>query len=147
MLESAQSITIATIILGLVTGLLSGTLGIGGGVIVVPALVYLFHMPQKGAQGISLALMVPVAMMGVFQYWRLGNLQISAARLAWLCAGAAGGVLIGSLLADRLPAAVLRRAFAILLLVVAARMLWPARTPEPKPDALTNQKQPPDAKG
>ena len=129
MFESNTTIAIATIILGLVTGLLSGSLGIGGGVIVVPTLVLLFHLPQKNAQGLSLALMVPMALMGVIQYWRLGNLQVSVVRLALLCAGAVGGVLLGSTLADRLPGAVLRRAFAVLILVIAARMLWPDRKP------------------
>jgi uncharacterized protein len=129
MLESASSITIATLVLGLITGVLSGSLGIGGGVVVVPALVLLFNVPQKGAQGLSLALMVPMALLGAIQYWRLGHLQISAMRLTLLCAGALGGILIGSALADRLPAAVLRRAFAVLMLVMAARMLWPDRKP------------------
>lgn len=145
MLESANSITIATLILGLITGVLSGSLGIGGGVIIVPALVFLFHLPQKGAQGVSLALMVPMALLGVIQYWRLGHLQISAMRLTLLCAGALGGVLIGSTLADRLPAAVLRRAFAVLMLVIAARMLWPDRKPTPAP--APEREQTPTPKG
>ena len=143
MLESAYSITIATLILGVITGLLSGSLGIGGGVVVVPALVLLFHMPQKGAQGLSLAVMVPMALLGVFQYWRLGNLQISTTRLALLWAGALGGMLIGSTLADRLPAAVLRRAFAVLMVVIAARMFWPDRTPAKSPAPAPEREQPP----
>ncbi len=128
MFETASSLTVATLILGLVTGLLSGSLGIGGGIIVVPALVLLFHLPQKGAQGISLALMVPMALLGAIQYWRFGNLQIPAGRLALLCVGALAGVLLGSTLAARLPAAVLRKGFAILMLLIAARMLWPGKT-------------------
>ena len=125
MFESGSSMTVATLILGLVTGVLSGTLGIGGGVVVVPARVLIFSMPQKGAQAISLSLMVPMALLGAIQYWRYGHLQLSGGRLTLLCIGALGGVLIGSTLADRLPAAVLRRCFAMLIMLVAIRMLWP----------------------
>jgi uncharacterized membrane protein YfcA len=90
--------------------------------------------------------MVPMALLGVTQYWRLGNLQVSATRLALLCAGAVGGVLIGSTLADRLPAALLRRAFAVLMLVIAARMLWPDRKPALGPLSVSESEQqiPPD---
>lgn len=129
MLENPSSIAIATLVLGLVTGILSGAFGIGGGVIVVPALVLLFGMAQKTAQGMSLALMVPMALLSAFQYWRFGHLQVSVSRLALLCAGALGGALIGSLLADRLPAGVLRRLFAVLVILIAVRMLWPEAKP------------------
>jgi len=129
MFESAISVTMATLVLGLVTGLLSGSLGIGGGVVVVPALVFLFSVSQKGAQAVSLALMVPMALVGAIQYWRFGHLELSGGRLVLLVAGALGGVLIGSTLADRLPAAVLRRCFAVLIMLVAIRMLWPDSKP------------------
>ena len=138
MFESANSITIATLVLGLVTGLLSGSLGIGGGIVVVPALVFLFALSQKGAQAVSLALMVPMALVGAIQYWRLGHLQLSGGRLALLIGGALAGVLLGSTLADRLPAAVLRRCFAVLIMLVAIRMFWPDAKPSaPKPAAGT----------
>ena len=136
MFESASSITTATLVLGLVTGLLSGTLGIGGGIVVVPTLVLLFSMNQKGAQGISLALMVPMALLGAIQYWRFGHLQLSGGRLTLLIIGALVGVMLGTLLADRLPAAILRRCFAVLIMIVAIRMLWPDSKPAvDKPNA------------
>ena len=138
MFESASSITIATLVLGLLTGLLSGSLGIGGGVVVVPALVFLFAMSQKGAQAVSLALMVPMALVGAIQYWRFGHLQLSGSRLVLLAVGALVGVSLGAMLADRLPAAVLRRCFAVLLMFVAVRMLWQDSKPAAaKPAAET----------
>ena len=129
MFGSTITITLATLALGLTTGLLSGTLGIGGGIVVVPTLVLLFSMSQKGAQAVSLALMVPMALLGAFQYWRFGHLQLSGGRLILLITGALAGVLLGTVLADRLPAVVLRRCFAVLIMLVAIRMLWPDSKP------------------
>ena len=60
------------IVLGAATSIISGTLGLGGGTVVVPVLVLVCHFGQKSAQGMALAVMVPMAFVGVVRYWRLG---------------------------------------------------------------------------
>ena len=112
------------LLVGVVAGALSGCLGVGSGIIVVPALVLLLACPQKSAQGMALALMVPMAAMGVYQYARTPGVQLQWAPVLLLIAGAAFGVLVGTRLMARVPDAWLQRAFAIFLVVVAMRMLW-----------------------
>lgn len=135
MFENPSSVAIATVVLGVITGLLSGALGIGGGIVVVPALVLLFGMTQKGAQGLSLAMIIPLSIIGAWQYWRYGHLQMTGSRPILLCAGAVAGALLGSMLADRLPAPILRRFFAVVMMIIAIRMLWS----DSKPAAQTSR--------
>ncbi|MEI8242076.1 MAG: sulfite exporter TauE/SafE family protein [bacterium] len=120
-------------LVGLVAGALSGSLGVGCGIVVVPALVLLLACPQKSAQGMALALMVPMAALGVFQYARTPGVVLQWGAIALLVAGAAAGVLAGARLMARLPEAWLQRVFAVFLLVVAIRMLWPASVKNPVP--------------
>lgn len=115
---------LAVAIVGLVAGVLSGGLGVGGGIIVVPALVLLLDCGQKSAQGMSLALMVPMALLGVMQYARTPGVQFQWTFVALLIAGALVGVLAGTRIMTHVPDAWLRRAFAVFLIIVAARMLW-----------------------
>ena len=111
-------------LVGVVAGALSGSLGIGSGIIVVPALVLLLGCPQKSAQGMALALMVPMAALGVWQYLRTPGVQMNWGVVALLVLGATVGVLAGTRLMARVPNLWLQRAFAVFLLIVAARMLW-----------------------
>lgn len=117
------------LLVGLLAGALSGCLGVGSGIIVVPALVLLLACPQKSAQGMALALMVPMAALGVWQYARAPGVQLQWIPIAWLVAGAAIGVLAGARLMVRVPDLWLQRGFAMFLLVVAVRMLWPRSLP------------------
>ena len=112
------------VLVGLAAGALSGGLGVGSGIIVVPALVLLLACPQKSAQGMALALMVPMAALGVWQYARTPGVQLQWGPIALLIVGAVVGVLAGTKLMARIPDAWLQRAFAVFLLVVAVRMLW-----------------------
>ena len=123
------------VLVGLAAGALSGSLGVGSGIIVVPALVLLLACPQKSAQGMALALMVPMAAMGVFQYLRTPGVTLQWVPVALLIAGAVVGVLVGTRLMARIPDAWLQRVFAVFLLVVAMRMLWPGATKRPDPEA------------
>ena len=125
------------VLVGLVAGALSGSLGIGGGIIVVPALVLLLACPQKSAQGMALALMVPMAALGVFQYARTPGVLLQWGPIALLIAGAVIGVLAGSRVMARVPDAWLQRAFAVFLLVVAVRMFWSGTVKRPEPCART----------
>jgi uncharacterized protein len=111
------------LLVGLVAGVLSGLFGIGGGIIIVPALIFLAHFSPIQATGTSLgALLLPVGLMGAWEYHRNGNLNIAAALLIAL--GLAAGAWFGARLAHGVEPVVLKRLFGAFLLVVAARMLW-----------------------
>ena len=109
------------LLIGLGAGLLSGLFGIGGGVVIVPALVFLAAMAQKTATGTSLgALLLPVGALGAWQYYKAGALEPRAALL--IAPGLLVGALIGAKIALQLPSRDLQRAFAVFLVVVAGRM-------------------------
>lgn len=112
--------------LGLLAGILSAMLGVGSGILVVPALVLIFGLSQKSAQGTALALMIPMALAGTFRYMSNPEVHIDFWQLAVLTLGTLVGVTIGSLVVTRLSNEMLHRLFAIFLIVVAARMLWHA---------------------
>jgi hypothetical protein len=108
--------------IGLAAGVLSGMFGIGGGVLIVPALVFLGHFPTKAAVGTSLgALLLPVGLLGAYTYWENGHLDVRAALL--VAVGLTLGVYAGARLAQILPAPLLQRLFAIFIAAVAVR-LW-----------------------
>lgn len=112
---------LALVLIGLVAGALATALGIGGGVVFVPALVVLLGFGQHLAEGTSLAVIVPTTIIGAWVHHRHGRIEWRTA----LTIGGFGviGGLVGSRLALALEADVLRRLFAVLLLVVAARLL------------------------
>ena len=112
------------IILGLVAGTIAAALGVGGGVIYVPALVVFFAFEQHTAQGTSLAIILPTAVVATVAHTRLGNVRWRLA-VPIALAGIAAAVL-GSRIALSLDADMLRRLFGAFLLVVAARMAWRA---------------------
>jgi hypothetical protein len=108
--------------IGLVGGVVSGLFGVGGAIVMVPAMVLLLHVSQHTANGTSLAaLLLPVGVLGVLEYHRRGEVVVSYAVL--LALGLFVGVLLGAKLAGSVPDLPLRRAFGGLLLVVAGRML------------------------
>jgi len=121
--QLAQSSWWILILVGVGAGVVSGALGVGSGIIFVPVLVAVFAIPQKSAQGTSLAVIVPMALLGAVRYWHHPDIEISPAVVGLLAAGALAGVLVGTELAARVPAVWLRRAFAVFMLIVAARML------------------------
>lgn len=114
--------TLLLIAIGLGAGIMSGVFGIGGGIIIVPALVYLAKMPPQQAAGTSLAaLVLPLgAAIGALNYYRAGQLQIRDAVLIAL--GMAIGAFGGSWLATQLDGDVLRKAFAVLMVLMAIKM-------------------------
>ncbi len=111
------------LLLGLCAGLLSGTLGLGSGTVLIPVMVLLLGLPQKSAQGTALAVMVPMALWGAFLYWRNPDIQMSLPIIALLVPTALVGSLIGVHLAGRVPVHVLKRVFAVYLIVIALKML------------------------
>ena len=113
----------AFVILGLFAGLDRGGLGLGGGVVLVPTLVLLAGFSQKSAQGMALTVMVPLALVGAWRYWRHETVDVNLAVVCLIAVGSLVGTLIGAELAIRLPGHVLRKVFAVCLILVAARML------------------------
>ena len=106
---------------GLIAGVLSGVFGIGGGVVIVPALIFLGGFVPITATGTSLgALLLPVGALGAYEYYRKGHLQIGAA--LWIALGLFLGVWVGARLAQHLSPIQLRRAFAVFLVLTAGRM-------------------------
>jgi uncharacterized membrane protein YfcA len=107
---------------GLAAGVLSGMFGVGGGILIVPALVYLAGMPIKMATGTSLgALLLPVGLLGAWAYWKQGLLDPRAS--LGVAAGLFVGVYFGARITEMLAGPVVQRLFAALLAVVAVR-LW-----------------------
>jgi hypothetical protein len=110
------------IALGLCAGVVSGTLGVGSGIIVIPALVLLLGFEQKAAQGTALAVMVPMALVGAIRYWRNPQVELDGLVIILLMVGAVAGTLAGTELAARMSGGGLRKVFAVVLVLVAARM-------------------------
>ena len=109
------------IAVGVLAGVLAGLFGVGGGVILVPALVLLLAVPQKTAHATSLAAIILTAAAAVVPFAVVGEVSWGAAVV--MAAAAIVGTAFGARALHRLPAAVLRRAFAVLLLLVALRLV------------------------
>lgn len=114
---------IACLLLGLAVGILSGLIGIGGGVFIIPALVFFFGMSQHQAQGTTLALLVPpIGLLAAWTYYKQGHVDLKVAAL--ICAGFFIGGLFGAKIAVGLSNRVLRKIFGAALLLIAARMIF-----------------------
>ncbi len=114
---------VALIILGLASGGLSGLTGMGGGAIIVPALIYLFGYSIHLAQGTTLALLVPpIGLMAAWAYYKSGFVDVPAAII--MAVGFVVGSLFAAKIAVRLPPFVVRKVFAIALGVVAVEMFF-----------------------
>lgn len=107
--------------IGLVAGILSGIFGIGGGIVIVPALIFIAGLTPIVSTGTSLgALLLPVGALGAWEYYRRGDLKLSAS--LWIALGLFFGAWLGAKLAHHLTPVQLRRAFALFLVVIAGRM-------------------------
>jgi hypothetical protein len=109
--------------IGLAAGFLAGLLGIGGGVVLVPAMVLILAFDQHVAQGTSLVVMIPAALTGSYTHHRNGRLVLRDA--AWLGAGGILGAILGSVFALSMEDTLLQRLFAAFLVVSAVRILLP----------------------
>jgi uncharacterized membrane protein YfcA len=113
----------AMLMLGGAAGFLSGMFGIGGGLIIVPALVVIFKLDTKTAIGTSLfALLLPTGLLGVLEYWRRGELRVLPGLLIAL--GLFCGAYLGARLTGLLPAATVNRIYGTFLIIVAIYFLW-----------------------
>lgn len=111
------------ILLGVLAGLLSSVIGIGGGIIIIPALVFLFGLTQQQAQGTTLALLVPpIGFLAAYTYYRHGYVDLKIAGL--ICIGFLLGTLPGAKFATALNSDILRRIFGVGLLAISAKMIF-----------------------
>jgi uncharacterized membrane protein YfcA len=117
-----QTILIVVLV-GLAAGILSGLVGVGGGLIIVPALIFFLGFSQHNAQGTSLGLLLlPAGILAVIQYYKAGDVDIKA--VAILAVGFVAGGYFGSRLALSLPQDTVKKIFAIFMLLVAFKMLF-----------------------
>jgi uncharacterized protein len=118
--------TVLFLLIGLGAGVLSGLFGIGGGIVIVPALMLVAKLSPSAATGTSLgALLLPVGALGAWEYYKNGNLNVRAALFVAL--GLFLGAWFGARLNQLLTPQQAKRAFALFLLVVAARMWMSAK--------------------
>jgi uncharacterized protein len=114
---------IILLLIGLVAGLASGVLGIGGGILVIPALVYFLNYSQKAAQGTSLGLLLPpIGLLAVINYYQAGYVNLKAAGIMIIT------FLIGSYLSSKfavnLPDTIIKKVFAVFLLFYAIKLFF-----------------------
>jgi hypothetical protein len=122
-MKMSVSMMLMLLLIGVVTGVMAGMLGIGGAIIMIPAMVFLLGFSQQMAQGTSLAVMLPpIGILAAYNYWKAGHVNIT---FALILAGAfIIGSFFGSKIALNMSQALLRKIFGILLLLVAAKMLF-----------------------
>ncbi|MEW5895626.1 MAG: sulfite exporter TauE/SafE family protein [Candidatus Omnitrophota bacterium] len=114
---------LAYLLIGLLTGVVSGFLGVGGAVIMIPAFIFWFGLSQHQAQGTSLAAMLaPVFLLAVLRYYYEGHVNVPMAVI--VAVGITAGGLIGAHYAQVVPAIALKRVFGIYLIVIGIRMAF-----------------------
>jgi uncharacterized membrane protein YfcA len=119
---SVQTIVLL-IIVGVAAGMLSGLVGLGGGVIIVPALVFLLGFSQYQATGTSLGiLLLPAGIFAVMNYYKQGYIDIKVVLLIF--AGFLLGGYLGSKISLSLPQATLKKIFAVVLILIAGKVLF-----------------------
>jgi uncharacterized membrane protein YfcA len=119
------ALIIHLLMIGLVSGVASGLFGIGGGVLIVPGLVYLAGFSQHAATGTSLAILLPpVGLAAVMEYYHHGNVNLTAAFL--VAAALFVGAWLGAVIANRIPGAYLRLAFGIFVVALGLYLVFGA---------------------
>jgi uncharacterized membrane protein YfcA len=116
-------VIIALLLIGLAAGILGGLVGVGGGIIIVPSLIYFLGFTQKEAQGTSLGiLLLPVGILGVLQFYKAGYVDM---RTVWLVSfGFLVGSYFGSKIALSFSQVTVKKIFAILMILIALKMLF-----------------------
>lgn len=116
------AMAVALVVIGFATGVLAGLLGIGGGVVMVPAMVVFFSEPSVIAKGTSVAVIIPTSIMGTWRNWKADNIDIKVAAIV----GASGIVsaVAGGIIADVMSDDLSNVLFATLIIIVAIRMIW-----------------------
>jgi len=119
----SASVLTSLLLIGIVTGVMAGVFGIGGAIIMIPSLIFFMGFNQQMAQGTSLAVMLPpIGIFAAYNYYKAGQANIKFALI--LAVAFIIGSFFGSKLALNLPAVFLKKAFAVLLIAVALKMLF-----------------------
>ena len=114
--------TFLYLVLGLITGIFSGLIGIGGAIIIIPILVLLVGLSQHTAQGTTLALMVPpIGLLAAWTYYKAGFVDLKIAGL--ICLGFFVGGLVGARYATQIPDHILRKIFGAMLFLASLKMI------------------------
>jgi uncharacterized membrane protein YfcA len=109
--------------IGVIAGAFAGLLGVGGGIVLIPALVFFMGMTQQTAQGTSLAMMLPpIGILAALNYYKAGQVNIKYALI--LAAAFIIGSYFGSKIAVSIPQLLMKKIFGIILLIVAVKMLF-----------------------
>jgi uncharacterized membrane protein YfcA len=125
--------TAGAILVGLLAGLVAGMLGVGGGILFVPALVLFLGLAQVDAEATSLLAIIPVALVGAANQRRYGNLRLRDALLIGVLA--IPGAVLGVTIVNTIPQRITEILFALLMLYVAGQMARRALKAEPEPAA------------
>ena len=125
--KNKMEITTTTVLIllaiGLFSGMLGGLVGIGGGIVLVPALIYFLGFSQLNAQGTSLALiMFPVGILAVMNYYKQGHIDFNIVFI--LAIGFVIGSFFGSKFAMNIPQEIIKKCFAFLMIYIAFKMLF-----------------------
>jgi uncharacterized membrane protein YfcA len=122
-MKMSTSVLLVLIVIGVVTGITAGMLGIGGAIIMIPALVFFLGFSQQMAQGTSLAVMLPpIGIIAAYNYYKAGQVNLKFAMI--VAVAFIVGSYFGSKLALNIPQPLLKKIFGVLLLLVAAKMLF-----------------------
>jgi uncharacterized protein len=114
---------IILILIGLISGILSGVFGIGGAIIVIPALIFIMGLTQHQAQGTSLAFMIPpVGILAAWNYWKAGHVNWKFALILSLTFVV--GAYLGSQFSLNIPDRTLRRLFGVLMILMAIKLIF-----------------------
>ena len=114
---------IILIVVGILSGMLAGIFGVGGAIIVIPALVFILGLSQHDAQGTSLAFMLPpVGILATWNYWKAGHVNWKMALILSLTFVL--GAYLGSVFSINISDKILRRLFGVLMLVIAIKMIF-----------------------
>ena len=116
-------VMLGLLLLGIIAGYFSGLVGIGGGVIIVPALILLFGFNEHTAQGTTLALLIPpIGILAALSYYQKGYVDVKTAII--ICFGFVIGGYIGGRMAVNLSESVLRKVFALTLMGIGIKMFF-----------------------
>lgn len=122
-MKMTTSMLLILIVIGIITGIMAGMLGIGGAIIMIPALVFFLGTSQQMAQGTSIAVMLPpIGILAAYNYYKAGHVNITFAIVLAVCFLV--GSYFGSKWALNIPQAMLKKIFGVLLLLVAIKMLF-----------------------
>jgi uncharacterized membrane protein YfcA len=122
------------IIAGIATGIMSALFGVGGGILMVPILTLAFGFGQKSAQGISLFVMLPTALAGALRYKFNPDIPVNLTVAGWMAVGGIAGAILGSKIVFLLPEIVLKRMFAVFIILTGIHIFMKTLPKAPAKD-------------